>query len=241
MFVSAIIVAAGKSKRFKSGSSKVILNLNSKPVIAYSLDILNAHPRIKEIIVVSNPENIKKLRRIIKMRKICKTVKFVLGGKERKDSAAAGLKSINPKAEFVLIHDAARPFITSGLVSLLIKEAQKSKAVIVGVPVKATVKRIAGKGKREEGYGKQEASKFVKETIDRRNLWEVQTPQVFEKDLILEAYRKFGGENVTDDASLVEKLGKPVKIILGSALNIKITTPEDMAIGKAIVNIGLRK
>ncbi len=224
MFISAILLAAGKSKRFKTKTSKVLLNLGSKQVIVYSLGILNEHPKIKEIIVAANLQNIEELRGMIKKNKFHKAAKVVLGGKERKDSVAAGLKVINPQANFVLIHDAARPFITRGLVSLVINEAYESKAAILGVPVKATIKRC-----RAQGTGHR-----AQETIDRKNLWEAQTPQVFEKKLILEAYRRFGKQDVTDDAGLVEKLGRQVKIVQGSPLNIKITTAEDLILAEAI-------
>lgn len=224
MFVSAIVVAAGKGKRLGSQASKPVLKLNSRPIISFSLDVLNKHPWIKEIIVVANPGNIRALGAIIRRDKPRKEVKLVLGGKERKDSVAQGLKALNPRAELVLIHDAARPFITSGLVASVIKEARRSKAAILGVAVKPTIKRCGARG----------AGRRVKETIDRRDIWEIQTPQVFQKDLILDAYKKYGRRKVTDDAMLVEKLGKPVSIVPGSSLNIKITTPEDLIIAKGI-------
>ncbi|MFH0855543.1 MAG: 2-C-methyl-D-erythritol 4-phosphate cytidylyltransferase [Candidatus Omnitrophota bacterium] len=223
MHLSAIVVAAGRSKRFKGKVSKVILKLNSKPVIAYSLGVLDKHPTIKEIIVVGNPDNIKDLCGIIKEYKIRKASKVVLGGKERKDSVAQGLKAISPKADFVLIHDAARPFITSGLVSLVIDEARKSKAAIAGVPVKSTIKMV-------RGYN-------VEKTIDRDNLWEVQTPQVFARDLIVKAYSRFGHQFVTDDAALVEKSGKKVKMVMGEHRNIKITSSEDLIIAKGLAKL----
>ncbi|MFA5063022.1 MAG: 2-C-methyl-D-erythritol 4-phosphate cytidylyltransferase [Candidatus Omnitrophota bacterium] len=220
MYISAIVVAAGKGKRFKGRISKVILKLNSRPVVAYSLGVLDNHPMINEIIVVGNSGNIEDLRAIIRNNKIRKAAKVILGGRERKDSVAQGLKVISPKADFVLIHDAARPFITNGLVTLVINEARKSKAAIVGVPVKSTIKMVK--------------SCNVEKTIDRNNLWEVQTPQVFEKNLIIKAYGKFGHQNVTDDAALVEKSGKKVKMVLGEHRNIKITSPEDLIIAKGL-------
>lgn len=231
MFISAIVVAAGKSKRFGEKASKVILKLNSRPIIAYSLGVLDSHRQIKEIIVVANPRNIANLLSIIRKNKFHKAVKAVLGGKERKDSVESGLKAINPGADFVLIHDAARPFITGSLVSSVIKEARKSRAAILGVPIKATVKEAS----RPQGL--KASSVSVKETLDRSRLWEIQTPQVFDKDLILKAYRRSGRIKVTDDAELVEKLGARVKIVSGSSLNIKITTPEDMIIAKGIAKI----
>jgi len=224
MYVSAIIVAAGQGKRFGAGVSKAVFKLNSKPVIAYSLDVLNEHPQIKEIVVVGNSKNIESIRGIIKENKIRKAVRVVLGGQERQDSVLNGLRAINPKAGFVLIHDAARPFITKGLVSLVINEAQKSKAAIVAVPVKSTIKKADDRLR-------------VKKTINRSNLWEIQTPQVFSRKLILKAYKDFGSHKVTDDAMLLEKSGKRVKVVLGAYHNIKITTPEDLIIAKGIARL----
>jgi len=219
--VSAIIVAAGKGRRFGHKLSKAVLRLNSRPVIAYSLAVLNAHPQIKEIIVVGNPGNIRALRNIIQQQRAAKDVKIVLGGKERRDSVANGLKAIGPQADLILIHDAARPFITKGLVSSVIKEARKAGAAIAAVPVKATIKKVKN-------------GSVVEKTLDRGKLWEIQTPQVFKKDLILKAYKKFKRIPATDDAMLVERLGAKVSVVLGSYSNIKITTPEDLIIAKGI-------
>ncbi|MFA5177481.1 MAG: 2-C-methyl-D-erythritol 4-phosphate cytidylyltransferase [Candidatus Omnitrophota bacterium] len=219
--VSAIIVAAGKGRRFGRKLSKAVLRLNSRPVIAYSLAVLNAHPQIKEIIVVGNPGNIRALRNIIQQQRAAKDVKIVLGGKERRDSVANGLKAIGPQADLILIHDAARPFITKGLVSSVIKEARKAGAAIAAVPVKATIKKVKN-------------GSVVEKTLDRGKLWEIQTPQVFKKDLILKAYKKFKRIPATDDAMLVERLGAKVSVVLGSYSNIKITTPEDLIIAKGI-------
>jgi len=227
MYVSAIVVAAGKSKRLGGKVSKALLKLNSKPIIAYSLDVLSGHHKINEIIIVGNRANVKSLRDIIKKNKIRKVRELVLGGKERQDSVSNGLRAINHKADYILIHDAARPFITKGLVSLVIKEALESKAVIVGVPVKSTIKRVTSHG----------AGVTVQETVDRRNLWEIQTPQVFSKDIILRAYKDCGCLKATDDASLVEMTGKKVKMVLGAHQNIKITTPEDLIIAEGIAKL----
>ncbi|MDD5355918.1 MAG: 2-C-methyl-D-erythritol 4-phosphate cytidylyltransferase, partial [Candidatus Omnitrophica bacterium] len=124
-----------------------------------------------------------------------------------------------------LIHDAARPFAGNKLVSSLIKASRAYGAAIAGVPVKATIKKIRGGNKK---------IKAVEKTIERNTLWEIQTPQVFKKDLILKAYEKFGNIGVTDDAMLVEKLKKSVRVVLGAYNNIKITTPEDLMIARAI-------
>ncbi len=231
MYISAIIVAAGRSKRLESRISKAVLKLNSRPVIAYSLGVLDKHPTIKEIIIVANNQNIKELQRIAGKNKPGRPLRIILGGKKRQDSVRNGLKVVNPQADFVLIHDAARPFISKSLVAALIKEAAKSGAAILGVPVKATVK-VA----QSSAAGGIE----VKKTLKRENLWEIQTPQLFRKDLIFAAYKKFGRNKATDDAMLVERLGAKVKIVLGSYANLKITTPEDLCISGAIAKLWKR-
>lgn len=222
MYVCAIVVAAGKGKRLKSKTPKPLIKLGGKPIIIYSLRALSAHPSIKEIIVVANSLSIRQLTAAIKQHKINKVKAVVLGGLRRQDSVYNGLRAIPPQADLVLIHDGVRPFIDAKILSSLIKAAKLYGAAIVGVPVKATIKKVT--------------SKFIVEkTIDRENLWEIQTPQVFKKGLILSAYEKFRNINVTDDAMLVEKMGKKVNVVSGSAHNIKITTPEDLAIAKAIL------
>jgi len=223
MYVTAVILAAGKGLRFGSGAPKLLAKINSKPVIFYCLDTLCKHPLIKDVIVVVSPETQKSIKEEIKKYKLPKIKAVVLGGKLRQDSVHSGLRAINQKAQLVLIHDAARPFIDRDMVSAVIKEARKSGAAIVGIPVKATIKRV------RQGF-------FVEKTLERSNLWEIQTPQVFKKNLILKAYEKYGKIPVTDDAMLVEKLGHKVRVVLGSCANIKITTPADLLIARAILD-----
>ncbi|MCU0652031.1 MAG: 2-C-methyl-D-erythritol 4-phosphate cytidylyltransferase [Candidatus Omnitrophica bacterium] len=229
MYVSAIVLAAGRGIRFKSRCPKPLVNINSKPLIIYSLETLSKSPLIKEIIVVANSFNQKQIIRRIKKYRLKKVMKIILGGKERQDSVFNGLKSINAAADLVLIHDAARPCINTKLILALISESKKTGAAIAGVPVKATIKLAFSSQLSAVGRT------VVKQTLDRENLWEIQTPQVFKKGLILEAYRKFGKSPVTDDAMLVEKLGRKVYLVLGSYNNIKITTPEDLLIAGAII------
>ncbi len=218
--VSAVLLAAGKSLRFKSDISKPLVKVNSQAVISYSLKVLSSCPEIKDIIVVANDSNLKALSGKIKSLNIKKCVKIVRGGKRRQDSVLNGILATEDKTDMVLIHDSARPFITPKIVLLVLKEARKTGAAIVGVPVKATIKNVEGA--------------FVKGTLRRDSLWEIQTPQVFKKSLILKAYKKSGNIDVTDDASLVERLGNKVKLVEGSYFNIKITTPEDLILAEAI-------
>lgn len=218
--VTAIVVAAGKGLRLKKKTSKPLVAINSKPIIFYCLNTLSHHPAVKEIIVVANKENLKNIARKISRYRIKKIKQIVLGGLRRQNSVENGLKAIDAQTDLVLIHDGARPFINQRMISAAIKEAKKNGAAIVGVPVKATVKKVKNLA--------------VEKTIDRDGLWEVQTPQVFKRDLILKAYKKFGDTDATDDALLVEKLGVKVSVVAGSYTNIKITTPEDLAIAKEI-------
>ena len=228
MYVTAIVLAAGKGLRLKSKISKPLIKIDSQPIIIYSLNTLGKHPCIKDIIVVANPRNLQDIRKTIKRFRIDKIKDVVLGGEVRRASVAKGLEAIDGHTDLVLIHDGARPFIDKEMVSSVIKTAKSYGAAIVGVPVKATIKEV-------------HSSKFivhssltVKKTLNRENLWEIQTPQVFRKDLILKAYDKFGDIDVTDDAMLVERLGAKVSVVRGTYNNIKITTAEDLVIAQAI-------
>ncbi|MFH1398326.1 MAG: IspD/TarI family cytidylyltransferase [Candidatus Omnitrophota bacterium] len=275
MYLSAVVLAAGKGERFshnnisivgsgiptcvvkmiesgKSLDSKLLVKINRKPVIIYSLDILSRHPLVKEIVLVVNALNRGKIVEAVKKYRIPKISRIVKGGARRQDSVYNGLKVLDKKADLVLIHDAGRPFIDDKIVDSAVIAADKYGAAIVGVPVKATIK----KGTRTLGYQHTKTLRhqdiktprhrgaspvIVEKTIDRSNLWEIQTPQVFKKDIILKAFRKFGRFNVTDDAMLVEKLGQPVNIVQGSYFNIKITMPEDLIIAQAISKKGRGK
>lgn len=228
MFVSAIVVAAGKGLRLKSKIPKPLVRINSKPLIICSLEVLSKHPLIKEIVVAANLSNIDDIKREVKKYKINKVKGIAIGGIRRQDSVENGLKLVHSKSDFVLIHDAARPFINNTIVSSAIKKAKRYGASIVGVPVKNTIKEV---------YSSQFTvykNPIVRRTIDRENLWEVQTPQVFKKKLFLEAYDKFKNIDVTDEAMLFEMMGVKVGVVFGSYDNIKITTPEDLIIAEAI-------
>jgi 2-C-methyl-D-erythritol 4-phosphate cytidylyltransferase len=229
MHVTAIVLAAGKGLRLKSKIPKPFIKINSKPIIVYSLDTLARHPGIKDIIVVANRQNLEDIRNIIRRFRIKKIKDVVLGGQVRQASVARGLKVIDKRTDLVLIHDGARPFIDRAMVSSVIRAAGRSGAAIVGVPVKATIKSV-----RCQVSGVRSGSCMVDKTLDRRNLWEIQTPQVFTKKLILKAHNKFGNKDVTDDAMLVERLGKAVSVFRGTYNNIKITTPEDLILAEAI-------
>ena len=224
MYLTAIVLAAGEGRRFHPKVHKPLVKIKSLPAVIYSLKILNRHPDVSGIIIAVNSNNVKDITKFISDYRIKKAKDIVFGGSRRQDSVRNALKSVDAKADLVLIHDAARPFIDSGIITRVIKAARKSGAAIVGVPVKDTIKETRVISCKLQ----------VTRTLKRDNLWQIQTPQVFKKSLILEAYKRFGDSETTDDASLVEKLGAKVAVVMGSYDNIKITTPEDLIIARAI-------
>jgi 2-C-methyl-D-erythritol 4-phosphate cytidylyltransferase len=232
MYVSAIVLAAGKGLRLNSGVAKPLVKINFQPIIIYCLKIISKHPSIKDIVVVVNAKTQNKIIKAIKRYRISKIIRVVRGGRRRQDSVYQGLLAIDERTDLVLIHDGVRPFITKGIITSVIKKAKDTGAAIVGVPVKATIKKGSGAFLTEA-----KTKVMVVETIDRENLWEIQTPQVFKKDIILKAYEKSGNADVTDDAMLVEKLGVKVSVVPGSYHNIKITTPEDIILAKVILKM----
>lgn len=219
--LSAIILAAGQGLRLKAAGPKPLVKIGKLPAIIYSLRSLDGHADIDEIIMVVSAGNQQAITKAIGSYSFKKIKVFVLGGKRRQDSVYNGLKEVSIKSNWVLIHDAARPFIDHKSITEVIRAAKKTGAAILGVPAKATIKSI-------------KFNRLVDRTLDRSNLWEIQTPQVFKKELILRAYAEHSKKNVTDDASLVEKLGKKIKIVPGSYENIKITTPEDLLFARVI-------
>lgn len=235
MYVTAIVLAAGKGLRFESGVSKPLVGINSKPVIIYCLNTLSLHHQIKDIIVAANSENLRNIISKIRQYRIKKVKDVILGGRKRCGSVSNALRVIDSRTDLVLIHDAVRPFICREDVSGVIRVAERYGAAILGVPVKATIKKVKSqKSLPGRQAGKVKSEFMVERTLNRDSLWEIQTPQAFRTDIILKAYEKFGNINATDDAFLVEKLGIKVRMAKGSYFNIKITTPEDLIIAQAI-------
>ncbi|WP_026478127.1 2-C-methyl-D-erythritol 4-phosphate cytidylyltransferase [Alkaliphilus transvaalensis] len=220
----AIIVAAGKGKRMGAEGNKQYILLRDKPVLAYTLEVFQDCPDIDEIIVVVAQGEVEYCKENIQQKyELNKIVSVIEGGKERFDSVYKGIVEAQDDCNVVVIHDGARPFISQEIIINTIKEAKVEGAVIVGVPVKDTIKLINQQSQ-------------VMETPQRENLWAIQTPQTFKYSLVRRAYEEINcDESITDDASLLEKAGHPVKVIMGSYENIKLTTPDDLLMAEAIL------
>ena len=229
--VVAIVAAAGRGARLKSSTPKPLIILDKEPLIIHTLRSLSRISCISRIIVAVNQKDFREIRDKIKIHNLDSLIKLVLGGRTRRQSVENALGEIPAKTDLVLIHDCARPFIDKEIILRAIKEAKKFGAAVVAVPIKSTLKQI--KRLRFGPYKKEYT--FVAKTIDREKIWDIQTPQVFKKDLILKAYRRFKDKNVTDDASLVERLGVKISLVRGSYFNIKVTTPEDLVFARAII------
>jgi len=216
--VGAVIVAAGKSQRMGE-VDKLFALLGGKPLLARTTQAFQQCHLVEQIVVVVSGEKEEMCRRLVAGEEWSKVSNVCLGGRRRQDSVAAGLKQLN-NCRWVVIHDGARPLVTVDLIERGLEAAQETGAAVAAVPVTDTIK-VTGD------------DRIVHQTPPRQNLWAVQTPQVFRIDIITDAYEKANGD-VTDDASLVEQLGYPVKLYIGSYDNIKITTPEDLALAEAL-------
>jgi 2-C-methyl-D-erythritol 4-phosphate cytidylyltransferase len=218
-----VIPAAGQGKRMNAGISKQWIELLGEPVLKLTLDVFEKDPACSGIILVGSERELKQMQAFVQTFQYTKVRQIVPGGSERQQSVYEGLKKVPQDTGLVLIHDAARPFITHHHISQLVENAAETGSAVLAVPVKDTVKRVV--------------QNQVEETIDRSSLWAVQTPQAFRLSIVREAHEKAALENYlgTDDASLVERIGHTVAIVMGDYHNIKLTTSDDLLYGQAIL------
>ncbi|MBI4812770.1 2-C-methyl-D-erythritol 4-phosphate cytidylyltransferase [Candidatus Falkowbacteria bacterium] len=216
----AIIVGAGKGKRIGL-KDKAFLIINRETLLVHAISPFEKCGSIKEIILVVRKNRINSARRLINKCQFKKVKKIITGGKTRQDSVYNALQKIE-EADYVLIHDAARPAVTEQLIENCLENAQKFGAAVPAIPPRDTVKQ---------------GSKFVQKTLPRNNLWLAQTPQAFRYEILKGAHESARKNNFygTDDASLVERMGRKIKIVPGLYENIKITTPVDINIGKRLL------
>ena len=212
-----VIVGAGSSQRM--GRNKVFISLAGKPLLAWSVDFCQTCKLVDQIAIVLNETKLDLGRKLAAERGWSKVLEICAGGKRRQDSVRQGLNELED-CDWVVIHDSARPFLTTDLIRDGLEAAQTTGAAVAAVPIKDTVK-LGG------------SDMMVSKTLNRQELWAVQTPQVFRFDIIAEAHEQIK-EDVTDDASMVEHMGRKVKLYMGSYNNIKITTPEDLALAELI-------
>ena len=216
--VGAIIVAAGESQRM-GGIDKVLATLGGEPLLVRATRPFQQCRLVDQLVVVVSGEKEEHCRHLVSGEEWSKVSDVCLGGRRRQDSVAAGLKRLE-QCDWVIIHDGARPLVTVGLIERGLEAAGETGAAVAAVPVTDTIKVTGDDG-------------IVHETPPRKNLWAVQTPQVFRLNMITEAYSGANGD-VTDDASLVERLGYKVKLYMGSYDNIKVTTSDDLALAEVL-------
>lgn len=219
----AIVPAAGRGLRMGAAKPKQFLELSGKPILVHTLETLSRAPFLSSILLVVPSEFLAAAEDLVSRHGLSdgggRRIGVIAGGAERQDSVRNGLQALPPDCDWVFIHDGVRPFATPALLKSTWDAALKTGAAIAALPASDTVKRVRA------GH--------VVETVPREELWLVQTPQVFRREVLIEAYREAGRQGWlgTDDAFLVERLGYPVAVVLGERSNIKVTTPEDLAWG----------
>jgi 2-C-methyl-D-erythritol 4-phosphate cytidylyltransferase len=225
--IAAIVAAAGIGARMKNDTPKPYLALAGKPILAHTLALFEKIKDIREVTLVVHPEELAYCQeKVISPYGFKKVLRLVPGGKERQDSVYNALKALKneDELEIVLVHDGVRPFVTPEQVCRVINAARSHGAAVLGLPAQDTLKIVSAAGE-------------IRQTLERKDVWQIQTPQAFQAPLLrrafVEAYsRNFYG---TDEASLVEALHQPVVVVPGSPLNLKITTPDDLALAEAIL------
>jgi len=217
--LSAVVVAAGRSQRM--GFDKLLTPLAGRPLLLHTLDRLFLTEAPREIILVVRPDAEAEMQALIAPLGRNDAIRLVPGGAQRQDSVQNGLQAVSADSEFVMVHDAARPFVTKELIDTVLGAAKLSNAAVCGAPCSDSLKEVG-----EDG--------LVTRTVDRSQLWTVQTPQIFRTQLLRDAYRGAlaTGATFTDDTAVVEAMGHPVRIVLYNGINLKVTTPTDWKIAE---------
>jgi 2-C-methyl-D-erythritol 4-phosphate cytidylyltransferase len=218
--LSAVVVAAGRSQRM--GFDKLLTPLAGQPLLLHTLSRLLHTGLPEEIILVIRPGSEAEMAAVIAPLRDQGTIRLVAGGELRQDSVRAGLRAVTDSSEYVLIHDAARPFVTSELIELVLAAARVTGAAVCGLPCSDTVKQAGDDG-------------IVHRTVDRSTLWNVQTPQIFLTQLLRDSYQAAAssGATFTDDTAVVEHAGLPVRVVHYPGVNFKVTTPADWTLAEA--------
>lgn len=220
---AAVVPAAGRGERLGGAVPKSLIHLAGRPLMQYALGVLQTVAEIEVVAVAVPCDLVEQVQGLVQQAGLTKARIVVPGGVDRQGSVAAGLKALPPGPDLVLVHDAARPFLSPRLVSEVIAAAARDGSATAALPVSETIKRGA------DGW--------VRETLDRASLHRIQTPQAFRRTLLEQAHEVASREGFrgTDDAVLVERLGRPVRLVLGDPINIKVTVPEDLALAEAML------
>jgi 2-C-methyl-D-erythritol 4-phosphate cytidylyltransferase len=217
---AVILPAAGRSSRFKDPYyKKCFVPLAGRAVWLYSAERFLGRSDVVQVLVVISPEDREQFDFKFASNVAILGIGVVPGGAQRADSVSAALARVKPEADFVCVHDAARPLLCDAWIDDIFQAAERSGAAIFAIPVAGTLKQVGGDHK-------------IEKTVSRDKLWEAQTPQVFRRQLLLDAYAKRDGFDATDEAQLVERLGHPVTVVRGSPINFKITTKEDLRLAE---------
>lgn len=221
---AVIIAAAGRAERFGGKENKTFAKLDGRPLFLRSVEHFLNRKDVCQTILAVAPEDASTMKSQYGANLGFMGVKLVEGGRRRVDSVAAALKVVSDDAQYVAIHDAARPCVTEAMIDAVFAEAVKSGAAILAAPITGTIKRVG-------------ASKTIDETAPREGLYEAQTPQVFRRDLLTAAYQALPGDtdDITDDAQVLERAGHPVHVVECDRTNLKVTTKPDMALANAVL------
>ena len=238
--VAAIVVAAGSGTRM-GGVDKLFAPLAGRPLLAHTLAAFQECPAVTRVVLVLSPASLERGRKLVRDCGFDKVSQVCVGGSRRQDSVRLGLEALGP-CYVVAVHDGARPLLTSDLIVRGLDAAGETGAAVPAIPIAYTVKDAGPDG-------------TVLRTLDRSRLWAVQTPQVFRYDLLLRAHREAAADpstlrlgsgqawlraGYTDDAAMLEALGLPVRLFPGSSTNLKITTPDDLRLAEALLEIETR-
>ena len=221
MSVWAIVAAGGTGERFGGNRPKPFADLDGKPVVVRTLEIFEGHARVDGIVLVAHPGWLKDYRELVARHGLRKVKAVVAGGATRTASVRSGLAALDAGVDVVMVHDGVRPLVAPEIITAGLEAVKTTGAAVAAVPVKPTIKAVDPK------------TGAVTATLDRGALWEAQTPQVFDRRVLEDAYRDESG-GASDDAALVERRGGKVAVFMGSYSNVKITTPDDLVVARAL-------
>lgn len=229
MHVTAIVVAAGEGHRMGGALSKPYRPIGGRAMVLHTLDRCFKARSVDEVILVVAANELARCEALLKADAELRQRSWRLeqGGDTRQESVLCGLKTTKAETEIVVIHDGARPLVSPALIDCCVEVARQQGAAIAGLPARDTIKIVS-------------EDRHVQSTPDRNSLWEIQTPQVFRKDWAMEGHERAlrEGFSATDDAMLVERMGRPVCVVEGNRSNLKITVPEDILLAEALLQHG---